>query len=87
MSDDVVALYRLPTLLIAECVLVYIEPNLSSQLINWAGKRFSTALFLNYEPVSTEHLLWLPCRATLVYLFSLSKTDKILGNKTVCCSM
>ena len=39
-------------MLIAECVLVYIEPNLSSALINWAGKSFSTALFVNYEPVS-----------------------------------
>ena len=37
---------------IAECVLVYIEPHLSSQLIKWAGSVFSTALFLNYEPVS-----------------------------------
>ena len=43
-------------MLIAECVLVYIEPSLSSQLIKWAGKLFTTALFLNYEPVSV--LLW-----------------------------
>ena len=50
--NNAVVSHRLPTMLIAECVLVYIEPNLSSQLIKWAGKLFPTALFLNYEPVS-----------------------------------
>lgn len=45
---------ELPTMLIAECVLVYIEPNLSSQLIKWAGKLFPTALFLNYEPFNVN---------------------------------
>ena len=37
---------------ITKCVLVYIEPKLSSQLIEWAGKHFLTSVFLNYEPVS-----------------------------------
>ncbi|XP_065898222.1 leucine carboxyl methyltransferase 1-like isoform X2 [Dysidea avara] len=41
---------KLPTVFITECVLVYIEPKLSSQLIEWAGKHFSTSMFLNYEP-------------------------------------
>ena len=45
--------HSLPTIFIAECVLVYMEPHLSQNIIKWAGSHFSTALFLNYEPVST----------------------------------
>ncbi|XP_065898221.1 leucine carboxyl methyltransferase 1-like isoform X1 [Dysidea avara] len=45
---------KLPTVFITECVLVYIEPKLSSQLIEWAGKHFSTSMFLNYEPFNAN---------------------------------
>ena len=58
-NSTTVGFCRVPTMLIAECVLVYIEPNLSSQLIKWAGNLFSTALFLNYEPVSSDLLYWM----------------------------
>lgn len=41
----------LPTMFLTECVLVYMEPDKSREVIRWAGTNFSTALFLNYEPV------------------------------------
>ena len=43
----------LPTMFLTECVLVYMEPEKSRKVIKWAGTTFSTALFLNYEPVSS----------------------------------
>lgn len=43
----------LPTMFLTECVLVYMEPEKSRGVIKWAGTNFSTALFLNYEPVRT----------------------------------
>ena len=41
----------LPTMFLTECVLVYMEPEKSREVIKWAGTNFSTAVFLNYEPV------------------------------------
>lgn len=41
----------LPTMFLTECVLVYMEPEKSREVIKWVGTNFSTALFLNYEPV------------------------------------
>ncbi|XP_053326824.1 leucine carboxyl methyltransferase 1 [Spea bombifrons] len=43
---------ELPTLLIAECVLVYMTPEQSSCLLKWATDTFSTAMFINYEQVN-----------------------------------
>ena len=40
----------LPTLFLAECVLIYMEPERSKALIDWAGRNFATAVFLNYDP-------------------------------------
>ena len=45
----------LPTMFLAECVLVYMEPEKSRKVIEWAGSTFSTALFLNYEPVRSYY--------------------------------
>lgn len=42
---------RLPTLLITECVLVYMSPEQSANLIKWAASSFGTAMFINYEQV------------------------------------
>lgn len=42
---------RLPTLLMAECVLVYMTPEQSAELIKWASSTFSTTMFINYEQV------------------------------------
>ncbi|XP_075686632.1 leucine carboxyl methyltransferase 1 isoform X2 [Rhinoderma darwinii] len=43
---------RLPTLLVAECVLVYMTPEQSGSLLKWAACTFPTAMFINYEQVN-----------------------------------
>ncbi|XP_074866601.1 leucine carboxyl methyltransferase 1 [Carettochelys insculpta] len=43
---------QLPTLLIAECVLVYMTPQQSSDLLKWAANTFQAAMFINYEQVN-----------------------------------
>ncbi|NP_001089458.1 leucine carboxyl methyltransferase 1 L homeolog [Xenopus laevis] len=43
---------QLPTLLVAECVLVYMTPEKSASLLQWATNMFSTAMFINYEQVN-----------------------------------
>uniref|UniRef100_A0A8C9SEP3 Leucine carboxyl methyltransferase 1 n=1 Tax=Scleropages formosus TaxID=113540 RepID=A0A8C9SEP3_SCLFO len=40
---------ELPTLLLSECVLVYMTPEQSSRLVHWAAETFHTAMFVNYE--------------------------------------
>uniref|UniRef100_A0A671VIJ9 Leucine carboxyl methyltransferase 1 n=1 Tax=Sparus aurata TaxID=8175 RepID=A0A671VIJ9_SPAAU len=40
---------ELPTLLVSECVLVYMTPSQSSNLVRWAAETFHTAMFINYE--------------------------------------
>ncbi|RDD43931.1 Leucine carboxyl methyltransferase 1 [Trichoplax sp. H2] len=44
--------YSLPTICITECVLVYMAPDKSEEIINWMGRRFLDAVFINYEPVN-----------------------------------
>lgn len=41
----------LPTMILTECVLVYMDPDKSRDVVDWFGQHFPTALFLNYEPV------------------------------------
>lgn len=43
--------FQLPTLFLAECVLVYIESNCVSNLLSWIISRFPSAMFVNYEQV------------------------------------
>lgn len=43
---------ELPTLFLSECVLVYMTPAQSSNLIHWAAETFHTAMFINYEQVN-----------------------------------
>ncbi|XP_024903045.1 leucine carboxyl methyltransferase 1 [Pteropus alecto] len=45
---------QLPTLLVTECVLVYMTPEQSANLIKWAASSFVTAMFVNYEQVNME---------------------------------
>lgn len=58
--------HRLPTLLLSECVLVYMTPSQSSSLVHWAAQTFHTAMFINYEQVKITDaavcylLLWKP---------------------------
>lgn len=42
----------LPTVLLSECVLVYMTPSQSSNLLRWAAEIFHTAMFINYEQVN-----------------------------------
>ncbi|KAG7025343.1 tRNA wybutosine-synthesizing protein 4, partial [Cucurbita argyrosperma subsp. argyrosperma] len=39
----------LPTFIIAECVLIYLDPDSSRAIVGWASKAFSTAIFFLYE--------------------------------------
>jgi tRNA wybutosine-synthesizing protein 4 len=41
-----------PTLIIAECVLIYLEPHVSRAVVKWAADKFETAAFVIYEQVS-----------------------------------
>uniref|UniRef100_A0A8C4WRG8 Leucine carboxyl methyltransferase 1 n=2 Tax=Gopherus evgoodei TaxID=1825980 RepID=A0A8C4WRG8_9SAUR len=43
---------QLPTLLIAECVLVYMTPEQSASLLKWAANTFQAAMIINYEQVN-----------------------------------
>lgn len=45
----------LPTLLLSECVLVYMTPSQSSNLVRWAAGTFHTAMFINYEQVTSAN--------------------------------
>uniref|UniRef100_A0A8C2MFP3 Leucine carboxyl methyltransferase 1 n=1 Tax=Cricetulus griseus TaxID=10029 RepID=A0A8C2MFP3_CRIGR len=45
---------QLPTLLITECVLVYMTPEQSASLLKWAASSFETAMFINYEQVNMD---------------------------------
>ncbi|GKA43084.1 tRNA wybutosine-synthesizing protein 4, partial [Tanacetum coccineum] len=41
----------LPTFIIAECVLIYIDPDSSRAVVEWASKTFSTSIFFLYEQI------------------------------------
>ncbi|XP_067343723.1 leucine carboxyl methyltransferase 1 isoform X3 [Channa argus] len=43
---------KLPTLLLSECVLVYMTCLQSSNLVHWAAETFHTAMFISYEQVN-----------------------------------
>ncbi|KAM9209188.1 leucine carboxyl methyltransferase 1 [Dugong dugon] len=45
---------QLPTLLITECVLIYMTPEQSANLLKWAANSFETAMFVNYEQVNMD---------------------------------
>ncbi|KAL7979017.1 hypothetical protein Chor_015041 [Crotalus horridus] len=44
--------HRLPTLLMTECVLIYLTIEHSSCLIKWVATTFQSAMFINYEQVN-----------------------------------
>lgn len=56
--DDVIALANLdpslPTFIIAECVLIYLDPDSSRAIVGWASKTFSTAVFFLYEQIHPD---------------------------------
>ena len=53
-SDDVISL---PTFIIAECVLIYLDPDSSRAIAGWAARTFSTAVFVLYEQVLLNYPL------------------------------
>ncbi|XP_078431773.1 leucine carboxyl methyltransferase [Wolffia australiana] len=53
--DDVIRLAgldpSLPTFIIAECVLIYLDPDSINAIVDWAAKTFSSAIFFLYEQI------------------------------------
>ena len=45
---------NVPTLLLSECVLVYLEPEDSCAIIAWAAREFKRSVFMTYEQVRTR---------------------------------
>jgi len=41
-----------PTMFLTECVLVYMEPESSSTLLQWIANKFNDIFFINYEQVT-----------------------------------
>ncbi|KAJ9556614.1 hypothetical protein OSB04_011228 [Centaurea solstitialis] len=41
----------LPTFIIAECVLIYLDPDPSRAIVEWASRTFSTSVFFLYEQI------------------------------------
>jgi tRNA wybutosine-synthesizing protein 4 len=41
-----------PTLVLAECVLIYLEAKDSEALVRWAGEKLKTGVFVIYEQVN-----------------------------------
>eukprot|EP00249_Psilotum_nudum_P016643 c25925_g1_i1 orf=83-1063(+) len=56
--DNIVDLAQLdpglPTLILAECVLIYLDPEVSRAIVKWAAEKFSTAIFVIYEQIHPE---------------------------------
>ncbi|KAI0500265.1 hypothetical protein KFK09_018475 [Dendrobium nobile] len=44
----------LPTFIIAECVLIYLDPDSTCSIVRWASKTFSTAIFFAYEQIHPD---------------------------------
>ncbi|WOK95354.1 leucine carboxyl methyltransferase 1 [Canna indica] len=44
----------LPTFIIAECVLIYLDPDPTCAIVRWASKKFSTAVFFLYEQIHPD---------------------------------
>ncbi|KAH7387604.1 hypothetical protein KP509_16G032100 [Ceratopteris richardii] len=44
----------LPTLILAECVLIYLDPDVSRALVQWAGKKFPNSIFIVYEQIHPD---------------------------------
>eukprot|EP00246_Nothoceros_aenigmaticus_P012340 TRINITY_DN3794_c0_g1_i3.p1 TRINITY_DN3794_c0_g1~~TRINITY_DN3794_c0_g1_i3.p1 ORF type:complete len:127 (-),score=24.85 TRINITY_DN3794_c0_g1_i3:160-540(-) len=54
---------RAPTLVIAECVLIYMDPETSQNLVRWAAEKLTTAAYVIYE------------QKTIFWEFQLSHVD------------
>jgi len=45
---------NLPTLIIAECVFIYLEPILTNSIIRWFSQKFSAAVIALYDPINFD---------------------------------
>ncbi|KAL9228822.1 hypothetical protein vseg_004360 [Gypsophila vaccaria] len=56
--NDIMALANLdpslPTFIIAECVLIYLDPESTHSIVGWTSKTFSTAVFVLYEQIHPD---------------------------------
>lgn len=43
--------FSLPTIFLAECVLVYVEAQNCTNLLKWLSSQFKSSVFVNYEQV------------------------------------
>lgn len=46
--------YNCPTLVLAECVLVYVDPAKVGRMLGWMSEKFSSLTFINYEQLNME---------------------------------
>ncbi|XP_044962387.1 leucine carboxyl methyltransferase 1 homolog isoform X2 [Hordeum vulgare subsp. vulgare] len=44
----------LPTFIIAECVLIYLDPTSTDAIVSWASEKFSSAIFFLYEQIHPD---------------------------------
>ncbi|EMS68046.1 Leucine carboxyl methyltransferase 2 [Triticum urartu] len=44
----------LPTFIIAECVLIYLDPASTDAIVSWASEKFSSAIFFLYEQIHPD---------------------------------
>ena len=54
---DLCWVISLPTLILAECVLIYLDPEVSRAVIDWTGHKFPTSIFVVYEQVGLCYML------------------------------
>lgn len=46
--------FNLPTMFLAECVLVYVDASAASALLKWLAGKFPNSIFVNYEQVNMK---------------------------------
>lgn len=46
--------FNLPTMFLAECVLVYVDASATSSLLKWLAGKFPNSLFVSYEQVNMK---------------------------------
>jgi len=63
----------MPTIFIAECVLVYIEKSDTDNLMKWITNKFKSVFFVNYEQVSclTVEYVSLKLKQVLLALYKM----------------
>ncbi|XP_078173604.1 leucine carboxyl methyltransferase [Carex rostrata] len=56
--DDMINITQLdpslPTFIITECVLIYLDPASTRSIVGWAATKFSTAIFFLYEQINPD---------------------------------